>query len=67
MLYDLKVVSRNTNLNTKIEIKSNNMKTLNICIKYDDIKERKESYLIDNSEILWRNEVLKIIRNMKYK
>jgi hypothetical protein len=76
MPYDLKIVSRNSNENTTIKIKTENLESLHLDIKFTDDKEKINDCLINDneekiyncsindSELLWRSEVLKIIRGI---
>lgn len=62
MLCAFKIVSRNNNENTTIEIKTEKLESLYADMKFTNDKEKMNNYLINDSWLLWRSEVLKIIR-----
>lgn len=70
MLCALTIVTRNTNSMTTIEIKSLDSETLQADIKVSNSKEKSNgkektnNCLIEDPELLWRSEVLKIIRGI---
>lgn len=58
------VASRNNDENTTIEIKTENLERLYVNIKFTNDKEKTNNCLINDSELLWRSQVLKIIRGI---
>lgn len=64
MLCVLIVASSNSNENTTMEIKTENLESLYVNIKFTNYKEKTNNHLINDSELLWRSQVLKIIRGI---
>ncbi|UZW14937.1 hypothetical protein OSC52_03590 [Clostridium pasteurianum] len=64
MWYALKITSKNSNSNRTIKIRTSNLENLQVDIKFDNDKEKINNCFTDDSELLWRSQVLKIIRGI---
>jgi hypothetical protein len=64
MSYALKIASRNSEPNTTVEIKLSNLKTLSVNIEFTNDRDKINKCLTSDSELLWRSQLLKIIRGI---